>query len=116
MVSYVVYHALQFPFLFVPPHKLKYLFRIKVVLLAPVVAGMAIWIAAKAHGRNGFFYQPSQLHGSERAWQWLSGMTSVTGGCSTLEHQRLGTVQQKATNTMVAGFFDPLFPYDYGNL
>lgn len=84
MVSYVIYQALQFPFLFVPPQKLKYLFRIKVVLLPPVVMGMAIWIAVKAHGGNEFFYQPPRLHGAERAWQWLSGMTSVTGGCSTL--------------------------------
>ncbi|KAJ9133380.1 NCS1 nucleoside transporter family [Pleurostoma richardsiae] len=84
MASYIIYHILQFPFLFVPPHKLKYLFRAKVVLLPPVVLGMAIWIACKAHGGNEFFYQPPRIHGAARAWQWLSAMTSVTGGCSTL--------------------------------
>jgi NCS1 family nucleobase:cation symporter-1 len=45
---------------------------------------MAIWIACKAHGGNEFFYQPPRIHGAARAWQWLSAMTSVTGGCSTL--------------------------------
>jgi len=84
MCSYVIFHAVQFPFLWVPPQKLKYLFRVKVVLLPPVVIGTAIYLAVKAHGGNEFFYEPARLQGSARAWQWLSGMTSVTGGCSTL--------------------------------
>lgn len=84
MVSYVVYHALQFPFLFIRPHKLKYLFRAKVILLPPVVIGMTAWISAQAGGGDGFFHEPPRIHGAERAWQWLSGMTSVTGGVSSL--------------------------------
>ncbi|KAI1829225.1 hypothetical protein DTO006G1_9815 [Penicillium roqueforti] len=84
MTSYIIYHTLQLPFLFIRPHKLKTLFLIKLFVLPPVILGMAIWISVKGGGGNDFFYQPPRLHGSARAWQWLSGMTSVTGGCSTL--------------------------------
>ncbi|KAJ5093178.1 NCS1 allantoate transporter [Penicillium angulare] len=84
MISYIVYHVFQLPFLFIRPHKLKHLFLVKVIFLPPVVIGMAVWISVKANGANDFFNQPAQLHGSARAWQWISGMTSVTGGCSTL--------------------------------
>lgn len=38
----------------------------------------------KAGGNGAFFNQPPRLHGSERAWMWLSSMTSITGGYSTL--------------------------------
>jgi NCS1 family nucleobase:cation symporter-1 len=41
-------------------------------------------VALKAGGNGAFFYEPPKVHGSERAWLWLSSMTSVTGGFSTL--------------------------------
>lgn len=43
-----------------------------------------IWVALKAGGNGAFFNRPSQVHGSERVWLWLSSMTSITGGYSTL--------------------------------
>ncbi|KAI8232901.1 putative permease [Colletotrichum sp. SAR 10_96] len=45
---------------------------------------MVIWISLRAGGGGDFFNKPSQVHGSERAWLWLSNLTSVTGGYSTL--------------------------------
>lgn len=41
-------------------------------------------MALKAGGNGAFFNRPSQVHGSERVWLWLSSMTSITGGYSTL--------------------------------
>lgn len=38
----------------------------------------------KAGGNGAFFNQPPKVHGTERAWLWLSSMTSITGGYSTL--------------------------------
>jgi hypothetical protein len=44
---------------------------------------MIIWITVKAgHSSGDFFSQPPQVQGSERAWLWLSTMTSITGGFS----------------------------------
>ncbi|CAA9966366.1 uracil permease [Pyrenophora teres f. maculata] len=84
MVSYFLYWLIQFPFLLIPTHKLQYMFWAKTILLPPVAIGMTIWVAVKAGGNGTFFSRPASVHGSERAWLWLSGMTSITGGYSTL--------------------------------
>ncbi|KAF2026264.1 hypothetical protein EK21DRAFT_103343 [Setomelanomma holmii] len=84
MISYFLYWLIQFPMLLIPTHKLQYLFWVKTVLMPPVAIGMTIWIALKAGGNGAFFNKPSKVHGAERAWLWLSAMTSITGGYSTL--------------------------------
>ncbi|KAL5118332.1 hypothetical protein ACEQ8H_003681 [Pleosporales sp. CAS-2024a] len=84
MISYFLYWLIQFPFLLVPTHKLQYLFWVKTMLMPPVAIGMTIWVALKAGGNGAFFDQPPKVHGSERTWLWLSAMTSITGGYSTL--------------------------------
>ncbi|QKX64800.1 uncharacterized protein TRUGW13939_11976 [Talaromyces rugulosus] len=84
MVSYVIYHILQAPFLFIPTHKLQYMFIFKSVLVPPMALAMVIWISVKAGGGTELFHTPSTVHGSQRAWLWLMNMTSITGGFSTL--------------------------------
>jgi NCS1 family nucleobase:cation symporter-1 len=102
MISYFLYWLIQFPMLLIPTHKLQYLFWVKTVLMPPVAIGMVrktekscaakflanchqtIWVAMKAGGNGAFFNEPPKVHGSERAWLWLSSMTSITGGYSTL--------------------------------
>ncbi|OQD84995.1 hypothetical protein PENANT_c011G09405 [Penicillium antarcticum] len=84
MVSYVVYHVIQAPFLFIPTHKLQYMFIFKSMLVPPMALAMVIWISVKAGGGDVIFKQPPTVHGSERAWLWLMNMTSITGGFSTL--------------------------------
>lgn len=68
----------------IPTHKLKILFLIKTICVVPVALGTVIWIAAKGSNSGAFFTQPPTVHGSERAWLWLSTLTSVTGGFSTI--------------------------------
>lgn len=84
MMSYFLYWLIQFPFLLIPTHKLQYMFWIKTVLLPPVAIGMTVWVAVKAGGNGTFFTRSASVHGSERAWLWLSSMTSITSGYSTL--------------------------------
>ncbi|KAJ4350303.1 uncharacterized protein N0V89_008924 [Didymosphaeria variabile] len=84
MISYFLYWLIQAPMLLIPTHKLQYLFWVKTVLMPPVAIGMTIWVALKAGGNGAFFNQQPKVHGSERVWLWLSSMTSVTGGYSTL--------------------------------
>jgi NCS1 family nucleobase:cation symporter-1 len=79
MIAYLLYHIVQLPFLFVPPEKLKYLFRAKMVVLPPVILGMVIWCAVNAGGGGLYFEKPAKIHGPRRSWQWLAGMTSITG-------------------------------------
>jgi NCS1 family nucleobase:cation symporter-1 len=85
MISYFIYCAVQFPFMLVPTHKLQYLFYAKTILVLPTALAMVIWITVKAgHNSNDYFQQPPSVHGAERAWLWVSAMTSITGGFSTL--------------------------------
>ncbi|KAH7109109.1 uracil permease [Dendryphion nanum] len=84
MISYFLYWLIQFPLLLIPTHRLQYMFWAKTILMPPVAIGMVIWVAVKAGGNGEFFNKPSQVHGSQRAWLWISSMTSITGGYSTL--------------------------------
>jgi len=84
MCSYFIFHLIQFPFLLIPTQKLQQLFLVKSVLIPPMAIGMLIWICIKANGSNEILQQQSTISGSNRTWVWLSTMTSITGGFSTL--------------------------------
>jgi NCS1 family nucleobase:cation symporter-1 len=79
MISYVIYHVVQTPFLFIPTHKLHYMFIFKSTLVPPMALAMVIWISVKAGGGSAMFHEPSTVHGTDRAWLWLMNMTSITG-------------------------------------
>jgi Cytosine/uracil/thiamine/allantoin permeases len=79
MVSYVIYHVIQAPFLFIPTHKLQYMFCAKSALVPPMALAMVIWISVKAGGGADLFHEPPSVHGSTRVWLWLMNMTSITG-------------------------------------
>ncbi|KAH7020733.1 NCS1 nucleoside transporter [Microdochium trichocladiopsis] len=84
MVSYVIFHLIQFPFLLIPSHKLQKLFLVKSILVPPMAVGMLIWICVKANGVNAILNQPATLTGSACAWAWLAALTSITGGWYSL--------------------------------
>ncbi|CAI6088368.1 unnamed protein product [Clonostachys chloroleuca] len=85
MVSYLIYWLVQTPLLLIPTHRLQLLFNAKAVLVTPMALAIVIWIAVKAGNQSsGFFYAPATVSGSTRAWLWLSNLTSVTGGYTTL--------------------------------
>ncbi|KAK8134854.1 uracil permease [Apiospora sp. TS-2023a] len=84
LLSYFVYWCIQFPLLLIPTHRLQRVFWVKTVLVPPMALGMVVWITVRAGGQGEFFYEPATVSGSKRAWLWLSNLTSVTGGYSTL--------------------------------
>lgn len=49
-----------------------------------LLKGILIWICVKANGSNAILNQPATVTGEQRVWAWLSTMTSITGGFSTL--------------------------------
>jgi NCS1 family nucleobase:cation symporter-1 len=55
-----------------------------------MIIAMVIWLAVKAGGGDEFFHRPAQIHGAARAWQWLAGMTSVTGMPRLLPYKSIG--------------------------
>ncbi|KIW18448.1 hypothetical protein PV08_02736 [Exophiala spinifera] len=84
MISYFLFWIIQLPLLLIPPTKLRWLFIVKLVA-APVTALATLgWIVHKAGGGGAIFHLPETVHGSTRAWLWLSCMSSVTGSWATL--------------------------------
>jgi len=84
MVSYFLFWIIQLPLLLIPPTKLRWLFAVKLVA-APITALATLgWIVHKAGGSGAIFNLPETVHGSTRAWLWLSCMSSVTGSWATL--------------------------------
>ncbi|KAL6242152.1 hypothetical protein RBB50_011064 [Rhinocladiella similis] len=84
MISYFLFWIIQLPLLLIPPTRLRWLFIIKLVA-APITALATLgWIVHKAGGGGAIFNLPETVHGSARAWLWLSCMSSVTGSWATL--------------------------------
>jgi nucleobase:cation symporter-1, NCS1 family len=84
MISYFLFWIIQLPLLLIPPTRLKYLFMVKLVA-APITAIATLgWIVHKAGGSGELFNIPETVHGSTRAYLWLSSMSAVTGSWATL--------------------------------
>ncbi|KAH8816570.1 permease for cytosine/purines, uracil, thiamine, allantoin-domain-containing protein [Xylogone sp. PMI_703] len=84
MISYFLFWIIQLPLLLIPPTRLRWLFIVKLIA-APVtaIATMA-WCVHKAGGSGDIFNQHATVHGSTKAYLWLSCMSSVTGSWATL--------------------------------
>ena len=84
MISYFIFWTVQLPLLLIPPTRLRYLFMVKLIA-APITAIATMgWIVHKAGGGGAIFDLPERVHGSERAYLWLSSMSAVTGSWATL--------------------------------
>ncbi|KAB5578776.1 putative uracil permease [Coniochaeta sp. 2T2.1] len=84
MVSYLVIWTIQFPLLLIPPHKYKWLFTAKVVMMTATVVGMVIWICVQAGGSGDIWQQQSTATGSEKSWLIMWALNSCTASWSTV--------------------------------
>jgi nucleobase:cation symporter-1, NCS1 family len=84
MISYFLFWIIQLPLLLIPPTRLRYLFMVKLVA-APITAIATMgWLVHKAGGSGELFNLPETVHGSQKAYLWLSSMSAVTGSWATL--------------------------------
>ncbi|TVY39558.1 putative permease [Lachnellula cervina] len=84
MISYFLFWIIQLPLLLIPPTKLRYLFVVK--LFAAPIAALATmgWCVHKAGGSGNIFALKATVSGSQKAYLFLSSMSSVTGSWATL--------------------------------
>jgi NCS1 family nucleobase:cation symporter-1 len=66
------------------PKKLRPLFTVKLIIVPICALATMGWCVHKAGGAGPVFSQHAKLQGSNRAWAFLSAMSSVSGGLSTL--------------------------------
>ncbi|RFU30350.1 hypothetical protein B7463_g5996, partial [Scytalidium lignicola] len=84
MISYFLFWIIQLPLLLIPPTRLRWLFIIKLIA-APITAIATMgWCVHKAGGGGNIFDLKPTVHGSTKAYLWLSCMSSVTGSWATL--------------------------------
>ncbi|KAM0331309.1 hypothetical protein ACHAQA_002979 [Verticillium albo-atrum] len=84
MVSHLIFWLVQFPILLIPPHKLKWFFITKVVLVLTTSTAAVIYMTSRAGGTGDIWDQPYQVHGAARRWLILSSISSMTGSWATI--------------------------------
>ncbi|KAK7187833.1 hypothetical protein DPSP01_010878 [Paraphaeosphaeria sporulosa] len=84
MVSHFIFWTVQFPFLMIPPHKLKWLFVFKTVLVLVSSVAVVISMTQKAGGTGDIWNLPYGVSGSTRRWLILSCVSSYTGSWATM--------------------------------
>ena len=84
MVSYFVIWCIQFPMLLIPPHKMRWLFVVKVVMTTATVVGMTIWICTRAGGSGSIWDQKPTVTGSTKSWMIMWSLNSCTASWSTV--------------------------------
>ncbi|KAJ9144557.1 Allantoin permease [Pleurostoma richardsiae] len=84
MVSHLIFWSLQFPILLIPPHKLKWFFLSKCVLVLVSSVAVVITMTRKAGGTGDIWNLPYGVSGETRSWLILSSLSSITGGWATM--------------------------------
>ncbi|KLO16652.1 cytosine-purine permease, partial [Schizopora paradoxa] len=84
MLCYFLYWLIQFPFMFVSPQKIRYLFVAKGILVPIAWLAMLIWAFVKVPSHGSLFHQSANVSGSKLSWAWLSALNSALGIYSTL--------------------------------
>lgn len=84
IMCYFLYWLIQFPFMFLSPQRLRYLFAIKSVLVPIAWISILIWAMIKAPPSVSLDSSPAKVSGSTASWLWLGAMNSAIGNYSTL--------------------------------
>ncbi|KAI0784506.1 NCS1 nucleoside transporter family [Abortiporus biennis] len=84
IMCYFLYWLIQFPFMFVSPQRIRWLFVAKAIIVPPTWLAMLIWAFVKVPSSKGFFEQHSQIQGSQMSWAWLSALNAALGFYSTV--------------------------------
>lgn len=84
MVSHFIFWSVQFPFLLTPPHKLKWFFIAKSIIVIVTSVAVVIAMTKMANGTGDIWNQPYKVSGSSRSWLILSSLSSITGGWATM--------------------------------
>ncbi|KAI0281859.1 cytosine-purine permease [Russula aff. rugulosa BPL654] len=79
LVCYFIYWCIQFPFMFVSPQKIRYLFLAKAIIVPPTWLALLIWAFVKVPSNISFPTPKNTLSGNELQWARLSAFNSAFG-------------------------------------
>lgn len=84
MMCYFLYWLIQFPFMFVSPQKIRWLFVAKGIIVPIAWIAILIWAFVKVPSHGTLFHQSADVSGTTLSWAWLSALNSALGIYSTL--------------------------------
>ncbi|KAG9309895.1 cytosine-purine [Chiua virens] len=84
LLCYFLYWLIQFPFLLLSPHKLRYLFLVKGIIVPIAWVAMIVWAFVRVPPSSGLFAEHATITGTQFSWNWLSAMNSALGIYSSL--------------------------------
>ena len=79
LICYFVYWCFQLPFMFVSPHKIRWLFLVKTIVVPPTWFALLIWAVVKVPLNRSLLSQSSASSSSGLSWAWLSALNSAIG-------------------------------------
>jgi NCS1 family nucleobase:cation symporter-1 len=84
LVSHLLFWLIQFPLLLIPPHKLRWFFLFKTIIVTAAAVGTTIALCVMAHGAGDIWDQSATVSGSQKSWLIMYSITSCTGSWSTV--------------------------------
>lgn len=84
LLCYTLYWIIQFPFMLLSPHKIRWLFLVKGIVVPICWLAMVIWAFVRVPPSAGLFAQHATISGSQLTWSWLSALNSALGVYATL--------------------------------
>ncbi|KAH7911800.1 permease for cytosine/purines, uracil, thiamine, allantoin-domain-containing protein [Hygrophoropsis aurantiaca] len=84
LMCYFLYWLIQLPFMLLSPHKVRWLFFVKGIIVPIAWLAMVIWCFVKVPASEGLFVQHATAEGPYFSWTWLSAMNSALGIYSSL--------------------------------
>jgi NCS1 family nucleobase:cation symporter-1 len=110
LISHCLFWCIQFPFLLIPPHKLKVFFWFKSIVVIVVSIATVVYMTSLAGGSGDIWDQEYQVHGAQRSWLIMSSMMAVTGSWATMATNVADFTRylRKPSGVYWQGFFLPL--------
>ena len=84
LVCYFIYWTIQLPFMLVSPHKIRWLFLVKALIVPPSWLALLIWSFVKVPSSKGLFTLHATTTGSEFSWAYLKALNGALGLYATL--------------------------------
>ena len=84
LLCYLLFWIIQFNPLMLSPHKIRWLFFVRGIIVPICWLAMVIWTFVCVLPSTGLFTQHVALSGNQLSWGWLSALNSALGVYATL--------------------------------
>ncbi|KAL1896951.1 uracil permease [Ceratocystis pirilliformis] len=82
--SFFIFWLCSLPAIWFPVQQIRHLFTVKAFFVPCAGIGFLIWAVVRAGGIGPIIHQPSSLHGSDLAWEFVKGIMSSIANFATL--------------------------------